>query len=460
MIAMTAEEICRACQGTLIGDGSVQITNITTDSRTACAGSLFAALKGERTDGHRFIPTAAQNGAAAFLCEEKPEETDGTIILTGSVLAALQKIAAYMLQKKSIPVVGIGGSVGKTSTKEAVASVLEQKYSVLKTEGNFNNDLGVPLTVFRLEEEMNAAVIEMGIDDFGQMTVLASITRPNICVLTNIGDCHLENLGDRDGVLRAKSEMFDYLTPQDHIVLNGDDAHLSSIREVKGIRPVFFGLDPSNAFYADEIENAGLSGSSCRIHTPDGTFRVLVPKPGVHMVYNALAAAAVGRLMGLTPAQIKNGIETMGSLRGRFNIIRENDLQIIDDCYNANPMSMKASLTSLNAAQGRKAAVLGDMGELGENEETLHREVGAYAASLQLDAVYCIGKRSVWIAEEAAKNPKTAVRTFEKAEEFLEELPALIHPGDTVLVKASHFMAFDRIVDALTQTVLDKQTKK
>ena len=446
---MFLEEISEACGGQLVSDlKDIKITNITTDSRQAKKGCLFAAIKGERTDGHKFIGSAAQLGAAAVLCEKPPENTKIPYILTGSTLKALQDIAAYMLRKAKIPVVGIGGSVGKTSTKEAVAAVLSQKYSVLKTEANFNNDLGLPLTVFGLKEENNAAVLEMGISDFGEMHLLASIARPDICVLTNIGDCHLENLKDRAGVFKAKSEMFDFLQPDGHMVLNGDDEYLSSVHEINGVKPVFFGLKKENDVWADDIRPNGMNGTACTIHVGTAGFCVNIPKPGVHMVYNALAASAVGMIMGLSPEEIKRGVEAQENVSGRFNVIKKNGITVIDDCYNANPMSMKASLESLSHAPSRRVAVLGDMGELGENEEELHRQVGRFASGLDIDLIVCIGNLSRRIAEEAAKNPKIKTECFGSVGDFLAKKDALICEGDTVLVKASHFMNFGEIVNA------------
>ena len=449
MKKMNLEEISAACGGQLVSGKDIIITSIVTDSRKAAAGCLFAAIKGERTDGHNFIKTAAQQGAAAVLCEKAPENTDIPYILTSSTLKALQDIAAYILKKAEIPVVGIGGSVGKTSTKEAVAAVLSQKYSVLKTEANFNNDLGLPLTVFNLEESNNAAVLEMGISDFGEMHLLASIARPDICILTNIGDCHLENLGDRAGVFKAKTEMFDFLEPSGHIILNGDDEYLSQVKNVNCVKPIFFGLEKTNDFWADNIKAAGIYGISCDIHAPEAKFSALIPKPGLHMVYNALAAAAVGSVMGLSPEEIKRGIEQQENVGGRFNIIEKNGITIIDDCYNANPMSMKASLESLSRADSRRVAVLGDMGELGKNEKELHGQVGEFAAGLPLDAVICIGSLSRYIAEKAAENPAIQVVCFDDKESFLKDKGSYIKSGDTVLVKASHFMDFKKIVNEL-----------
>ena len=205
-----------------------------------------------------------------------------------------------------IPVVGITGSVGKTSTKEVIASVLKEKYRTLKTQGNFNNELGLPLTVFRLRDEDEIAVLEMGISDFGEMTRLAKIARPDTCVITNIGTCHLENLGDRDGVLKAKTEIFKYLQKDGHIVLNGDDDKLCMVKEYEGIKPVFFGMEADKDVYADEITSRGLKGMTCRIHIGGEAFMADIPMPGIHMVYNALAATAVGRIYGLTLEQIQS----------------------------------------------------------------------------------------------------------------------------------------------------------
>ena len=215
----------------------------------------------------------------------------------------------------------------------------------------------------------------MGISDFGEMHRLAKIARPQTCVMTNIGWCHLENLKDRDGILKAKSEIFDFSGTDGHIVLNGDDDKLSQIREVKGIRPVRFGMEAEGDIRADEVENMGLKGIRCRIYTPAGDFKVTVPMPGRHMVYNAMAGTAVGLIYGLSLEEIKKGIESFESLSGRFHIIETPDYTIVDDCYNANPVSMKASLQVLQEGAGRKVAVLGDMGELGEDEKKLHEEV-------------------------------------------------------------------------------------
>ena len=294
---LTLKHIAEACGGFLEGtegQDNVCVEDITTDSRQVKKGGLFVAIPGERVDGHDYIPKAVAAGAAAVMSEKPLPDADFPYIRVRSSLQAVKDLAEYYLAGLQIPVVGVTGSVGKTSTKEMVASVLGQKYRVLKTEGNFNNELGLPLTIFRLRQEHEIAVLEMGISDFGEMHRLSKIARPETCILTNIGYCHLENLKTRDGILKAKSEIFDFIRPGGHILLNGDDDKLSTIRQVKGILPQTFGLDRENDFWADRLDSRGMGGISCRIHTPAGEFDVQIPVPGEHMVYNALAAAAAG----------------------------------------------------------------------------------------------------------------------------------------------------------------------
>lgn len=450
---MSIKEIAAACGGTYHGDKSrlgQEVSSVVIDSRKVEKDSLFIAIKGARVDGHTFIPQVMAAGALCAVAESDLGETDYPYIRVESCTAALKAIAEHYRRSLDIKVVGISGSVGKTSTKEMVASVLNQKYNVLKTAGNFNNEIGLPLTIFNIREEHEVAVLEMGISDFGEMTRLARIARPETCVITNIGTCHLENLGDRDGVLKAKTEIFGSLREGGNIVLNGDDDKLSTVKEYQGIRPVFFGLKGDCDVYADEIESKGLKGISCRIHLGEESFSVLVPMPGIHMVYNALAASAVGRIYHLTVEEIKRGIESLEAISGRFKMIETEKLLIVDDCYNANPMSMKASLDVLHDGAGRRVAILGDMGELGENEIRLHEDVGMHAASCGIDCCICVGELSRYMAEAAQKaDPEFSVLYVKDRETLLENLGEYIEKGDTVLVKASHFMKFEEVVKAL-----------
>ena len=452
---LTIKNLTKVCSGTYHGPENVmdrEVSSITTDSRKIEKDSLLVPIVGERVDAHRFIPDVMSKGALVTLSERELENADFPYIQVGSSLQAVKDIAEFYLKQLQIPVVGITGSVGKTSTKEVIASVLKEKYRTLKTQGNFNNELGLPLTVFRLRDEDQIAVLEMGISDFGEMTRLTKIARPDTCVITNIGTCHLENLGDRDGVLKAKTEIFKSMNPKGHIVLNGDDDKLATVSEYNGVKPVFFGLNAERDVYADQIESKGLKGVACRIHLGEDAFDVLVPTPGIHMVYNALAAAAVGRIYGLSIEEIKRGIESLETIRGRFKMIETDKFLVVDDCYNANPMSMKASLDVLHDGEGRRVAILGDMGELGENEIALHEEVGTHAAQCGIDVCICVGALSVHMAEAARKADQEFKVIYEESREsLLEHLGDLVQEGDTILVKASHFMQFEEVVKALEE---------
>lgn len=455
MRQMSLINIARACGGIYIGDESpksVEITGVVIDSRQVENGYLYIPMRGERVDGHKFIPDVFARGAAAVLSEEQLDHPAGPYILVESCPQALKDIAEYYRSTLSIKIVGITGSVGKTSTKEVIASVLSEKYSVLKTLGNFNNELGLPLTVFRLREEHQAAVLEMGISDFGEMHRLSKIARPDVCVITNIGQCHLEFLKDRDGILRAKSEIFDFLAEDGAVILNGDDDKLATIKEIKGIAPVFFGVESGREIYADELEPQGLKGIRCRIHAGGESLIVHIPMPGYHMVLNALAATAVGISMGLTLAEVKRGVENLQSIGGRFHIIEKGGRLIIDDCYNANPVSMKASLDVLKDAKHRKVAVLGDMFELGENTEELHTEVGVHAAKNKIDLLICTGSLSRHMAEAAVQAGGCGEVIYtETMEELMQILPGKLQADDTILVKASHGMNFSKIVEILKE---------
>lgn len=449
---LTLANIAFVAGGRYIGPAElaqVEVTAIETDSRKVPQGGMFVAIKGERVDGHKFIDQVIAGGALAVLSEVDLGKQSYPYVLVDSTLQAVKDIAEFYLKGLNIPVVGIAGSVGKTSTKEMTYSVLRQGFNALKTEGNFNNELGLPITIFRLRDEQ-LAVLEMGISDFGEMHRLAKVARPNTVIMTNIGCCHLENLIDRDGILKAKSEIFDFLEPDAHIILNGDDDKLATVTDVRGIKPVTFGLDEKNDFWASNLKSLGLKGTSCHIHTPVGDFDAVVGLPGKHMVYNALAGAAAGVAYGLTLEQIKAGIESNGSLSGRFNIIDTERYTIIDDCYNANPVSMKASLEVLQDGANRRVAILGDMGELGTDERALHAGVGTFAAGLNIDAIYCAGQLCEALAQAATNGCfKGEVKHYATRDELMAALPSLLKEGDTILVKASHFMQYPAIVEML-----------
>lgn len=450
---MTLEKIAAACDGKFYGsdrEKSICISSISTDSRKIEKNSLFVAIPGTRVDGHDFIPSVFKQGAACCISERVLEQAEGAYIKVESSLEAVKKIAMFYREQLEIPVVGVTGSVGKTSTKEMIASVLSQKFNTLKTDGNFNNELGLPLTVFRLRDEHEIAVLEMGISDFDEMHRLSEIAKPNVAVITNIGQCHLENLGNRTGVLKAKTEIFDFLAEDGSVILNGDDDKLATVKQVHGRPAIYFGISSGYGVYADNIENNGLKGVSCTIHFDDSAFPVDIPIPGIHMVYNALAATAVGKVFGMTAGQIKKGIEEFEPVGGRVHIIEKNGKTVIDDCYNANPVSMKAAIDVLKDGKGRTVAILGDMGELGVNEKELHAEVGRYCAKAGIDLLLCAGSLSRSMAAAAAlEDSILEIHSFAGKEQLLQALPGILKKGDTVLVKASRFMGYEEIAAAI-----------
>lgn len=452
MKAMSLKEIAAACGGQYYGDEtklSMEVTGVAIDSRKIENGYLFIPMKGARVDGHTFISQVMNQGALCTLTEHPLTAESDTYILVKSCEQALKDLAEHYRKALDIKVVGITGSVGKTSTKEMIASVLSQKYKVLKTAGNFNNEIGLPLTIFNITEEHDIAVLEMGISDFEEMHRLAKMARPDICVITNIGLCHLENLIDRDGILKAKTEMFDYAQPNAKYILNGDDDKLITVKDWKGYSPLYFGLSTTFDAYAEDIHSLSLKGTQCTLHLGDKSVEAVIPIPGHHMVYNALAGALVGRELGLSMEEIHAGIESLVPVSGRNNMIQTDDYLIIDDCYNANPISMKASLDVLSTADSRKVAILGDMFELGANEKKLHYEVGIHAAQKEIDLCICIGELSRNTAK-GVFDGKGKVVHFETKAEFLSHGNELLQKGDTILVKASHGMEFPEIIEKLT----------
>ena len=448
---ITLEQILKCCKGQYFGkkeDLKKEVTGIVTDSRKILPGNLFVPLKGEKTDGHNYIPQVLAAGALASLSEMKLAENPGNYIFVESALEAMQRTAAFYRNDLGLKVVGVTGSVGKTSTKEMIASVLKERYKVHKTEGNFNNHIGLPLTIFGLKREHEVGVLEMGISDFGEMHTLASMAVPDICVITNIGLCHLENLKTRNGILKAKTECFSHMKENGRVILNGLDDKLNTIKEVNGAAPVFYGREGDCA-YASDVTDLGLAGTRIQLHLNGEVREVTIPIPGEHNVYNALAAACVGHALGMELREICRGIERVETIGGRSNLIHVKGMTLIDDCYNANPVSMKASIDVLSKSGGRKIAVLGDMGELGKEEKELHAQVGAYLSGKNIDYLFCSGELSREIAREVKKNSKCAVAHFSSKEELIPALLQEVKEGDTILIKASHFMEYPKIIEAL-----------
>lgn len=448
---MTVQDAVSAVQGIWKGteEGlSRRITSVVIDSRKVTDGTLFVAIPGERVDGHDYISQVLDNGAVCAIAEKEMPSDITDYILVDDTKRALRDLAEYYRSILDARIVGITGSVGKTSTKEMIATVLSVKYSVQKTAGNFNNEIGLPLTIFSIGEEHEVGVVEMGISDFGEMTRLAKIARPNIMVITNIGQCHLENLGTRDGILKAKTECFDYLSDDASVVLNGADDKLSTVKEVQGREPYLFCVGE-----VSDVVSKGLSGSTCtmRMAGPaqeEISVSVDIPVAGSHMVYNAAAAAKVGLLLNMTADEIVSGIAKASAVSGRGKLIQTDKYLLVDDTYNANPVSMRAELDLLKESEGRRVAILGDMYELGTDEKQMHYDLGTYAISC-CDLLICIGELSRNMADGAAKINRDVVKYYPTKEAFLEESDNLLNEGDTILLKASHGMEFSKLLEVL-----------
>ncbi len=458
MINMTIDNIAKAVGGRLFTpdgwqkDDSRTATGVYIDSRLVTEGSVFIATKGERVDGHSFIPQVFEKGALAVICEEVPDNYGGACIQVADSFRALRELAAFYRNNLPVRVVGITGSVGKTSTKEFIATVLEQHFNVCKTAGNFNNEVGMPLTILSAREGHEVLVLEMGINHFGEMDRLSAIARPDVMVITNIGMCHLEYLGDRDGVFKAKTECLPNLNDGARVILNGDDDKLVQVDEVMGRKPVFFTrMSDKGDYRLISARSLGLRGSRAKLAGADGgTIDVRIPLPGEHMISNALAAFAVGEVMGLGRDEISKGIEAVKATNGRSNIIDTGNLVLIDDCYNANPVSMKAAIDLLATADTRRVAVLGDMFELGEEEALMHEEMGRYAADKGIELIIAVGSLSENIYKGAVEaGAGDRVRWYADNAGMIAEVKSIFNNGDSVLVKASHGMHFEEILEEL-----------
>ena len=450
MEPMTVRELLEATGGRLLaGREEDVITGVETDSRAVHPGDLFVALRGERTDGHRFVSGALETGAAGCLVEQMPEQLrqDRFYILVEDTLKAVGQVAKAYKAKFPIPVIAVTGSVGKTTTKDMVASVLGQRFRVLKTEGNFNNELGLPLTLFRLNRQHEMCVLEMGMNHFGEIDYLTQIVSPHVAVITNIGDAHIENLGSREGILQAKSEIFHTMGPEDLAVLNGDDPLLRTLDGQIDPQIIFCGADRQPPYEAKEIRQLGAKGMACLVKTPQGEFSVTVPALGGHMIYPVLMACAIAERYGMGQEEIKGGIEAFVPTKMRMNVIRQGEVTILDDAYNANPQSMRAALEVLSQTEGTsRVAVLGDMFELGDLGPELHRSMGECAGALgNIDSLLAVGDLA-WNIYDAAGQSGVANTLYAKDCQGAKALLAnLVKPGAVILVKASRGMAFEEL---------------
>ena len=450
MKTITVREAVQACGGRYFGseaDLNRPITFACSDSRTVREGTLFVCYKGARVDGHDFMAACLEKGAACCLSEREPvNESEMPCIVVSSTLRGIAAIAAYYRSLFSLPVIGITGSVGKTTAKEMIWAVLNQKFKTHKNRMNFNNEVSLPLMLLETPEDAKAAIMEMGISDFGEMSRLAAMVRPTIAVITNIGDAHLEFLGDRRGVLKAKTEIFDFMSGEGLAILNGDDEHLRFYP--CPVKKITFGLKEGNDFTVRDVQNLGGEGMRMTLCHHGVETPIEVPAFGAHLGYAVVMAAAVGWALGLSDAEIAAGVAAYETVGNRAKLISTGRFTILSDCYNANPNSTASAIDSLVTLPGRRVCILGDMLELGENTLQLHAQTGAYAAQRGVGLVIGCGRLSASTVE-GAKNAGGDTRHFADKAALIAALPEIIQPGDSVLVKASHSMAFEDVVAAL-----------
>ncbi|HEY61788.1 MAG TPA: UDP-N-acetylmuramoyl-tripeptide--D-alanyl-D-alanine ligase [Anaerolineae bacterium] len=453
--------------------GSELITDSIVDSRKATQGALFVALPGEQVNGHDYVQDAFDRGATVALVDKKIDANCTLLDLRGRILPALktapnipvclivedslkalQTIAYFWRRKLDLRVVGITGSVGKTTTKEIVSSVLSQRYRTMKNPGNLNNEIGLPLTILRLDESTEMAVLEMGFYVPGEIAFLCDIAKPHIGVLTNIGTVHAERAGSQDAIARGKAELVQALppAPEGVAILNYDDPLVREMADKTDAFVFFYGLNPEADLWADQVEGLGLDGIRFRLHFKNETIYLRVPMIGRHCVHTALRAAAVGLAEGLTWQEIVNGLRSKHTQLRLVAVRTNSGALILDDTYNASPQSMLAALNLLNEIKGHKIAVLGDMLELGQYEFSGHYKVGVRVAEVA-DELVTIGKLAKIIAKAARESgfPEIAITEFENAQEAIAFLQNNLHEDDVVLVKGSRGMQMEVIVTALEE---------
>ena len=444
MTGMTIEKALRSCGGKYCGEGDLsrELGRVVIDSREILPGDLFVAYKGEKVDGHDYISAALDKGAACCLAERVPEGETRGVIVADDVQSALEEIAAAYRDTLSMPFVGITGSVGKTTAKEMISAVLSTRLRVCKTAGNLNNQIGVPMTISRIVPKDEVAVVEMGISGFGEMSRLGRMVQPQIAVYTMIGHTHLEFLHDLDGVLRAKTEMMDYLPSDGVVVMNGDDEKLRGYECPR--RRILVGTGGDCAVRAENVVSTE-THTDCEIVSGGRRFAVRIPAFGRHLVYAALEAAAVGMEMGLSDDEIARGISSFAVVGRRGAVIRTGRITLLDDCYNSNAEALRSGIDSLSALPGRHVCILGDMLELGDTAWETHYAGGAYAAEKRVARLLCCGEYAAAYCEGAGD----VARRFLDRASLIAALGEEIREGDCVLVKASRGARFEEISEAL-----------
>lgn len=447
------KDIIEATGGKLLcGSPQETVCAVCTDTRSLIPNALFVPLVGERFDAHDFIGSALSQGCAAALTQHLTAAEQKPLIYVPDTRKALGDLAAAYRRRFSLPVVAVTGSVGKTTVKELTAAVLARRLSVLKTAGNFNNEVGLPLTLFRLEAMHEATVIEMGMSGFGEIDALARMAAPDVGIVTNIGLSHIEKLGTQENIYKAKAELFAHLSPNATVVLNGDDPILAGHRAEITHKVITVGLKPDNDITAGDIVTSD-NAVHFTVFYQKQAYPAVLHCPGAHNVTNALLAFAAGVCLGIAPQEAVCGLGDYIPDDKRMQLIEHNGYTVINDCYNAAPASVEAALRVLCAKTGRKIAVLGDIKELGAYSEQAHRTIGRQVAELGVDLLFTFGEAAAQIGQAARENGMTSTQIshFTDVDALNNVLMARVLPGDTVLVKGSRAMRLERVTACLTQ---------
>ena len=454
MKKLTMKQIETGTGGRIIcGDENLIVEKICTDSRKAEKSDLFFALIGDNHDAHKYLPQVAELGCRCAVISDKEQCPEGmTAVLVEDTTKALQALSSWYLQQLDIKKVAVTGSTGKTSTRDLTYYVCSEKYKTQKNVGNLNNHLGVPLTILSFDEDTEVGILEMGMDKFGEIDLLADIVRPDIGMITNIGMSHIENLGSRDGIFQAKMELTHYFDENSVLIAARDDEYLNEEKICGAYKFVTAGCDGKSNYIISHIDDFGAEGIQFNLEHNGQIQQFRLPVPGRHNAFNAAMAVAAGAELGITMEEATRGLAKTQLTDKRLTVRGKNGIKIIDDTYNASPDSMKAAIDVLMKTRGiRNVAILGDMFELGEGSKLQHELVGRYAAQQNVDLLVAIGTDSAEMARGAREEGLENTLYFKDKKAFFEEMDSIIEIGDVILLKGSRGMEMDKIVKKIME---------
>ncbi len=454
MKKLTMKEIEAGTGGRLIcGNGEITVEKICTDSRKAEAGDLFFALIGDNHDAHKYLPQVAESGCSCAVISDETQCPGGmTAVLVEDTTKALQRLASWYLAQLDMKKIAVTGSTGKTSTRDLTWYVCSEKFKAQKNVGNLNNHLGVPLTILSFDEDTEVGILEMGMDKFGEIDLLADIARPDIGLITNIGMSHIENLGSRDGIFQAKMELTNYFDENNVLIAARDDEYLNEKR-IDGIyRLVTAGPDGKSDYIISDIDDFGAEGIQFNLEHNGRVQQFKLPVPGKHNAFNGALAVAAGAELGITMEEAARGLAKTQLTDKRLTVRENKGIKIIDDTYNASPDSMKAAIDVLMKTRGERCvAILGDMFELGDGSGLQHELVGRYAAQQEVELLVAIGENSAEMYRGAREEGMENVLYFKDKDSFFAEMKSVIKSGDVILLKGSRGMEMDKIVKRIME---------